>query len=323
MKFQSVRILTIAAALAATAAFAQEEAPTGLQIQGFVDVQSYWNNKEAKGSYTPALNDAALYINHTMGAHSLTVDLPFSAAVGTGNNFEFATTKAQAFINFGLGENTHLWLGQFDTPFGFELNDSKDLFFSRAGLISSKLMPVTHAGLLLDASVSDFGFKLLASAHANEGRLADNQNPDFGLIASYKASSALSASAGALLQDHGTTKVLYDVLVNWAVSETQALDLEGSFQTESDVDLGWGALVHYTHALNDSWTAGLRGEYLSKVGTGVDFRYSQIKTSIGLNKTINTALKLKADYGMLSAKAAKGADAVISHEVGLGAIYAF
>jgi len=262
--------------------------------------------------YMPSLYQGTLYYTHAAGAHSLFLDVPFTA--DTTNGFSLLSPLAQAYINFGLSESVNLKVGQFDAVLGFEPSDTKDLIFTRSGLIANSMIPGNHAGFLLEKSFNKLTFTAIVATPA--GKTIMDSGADLSFAVGYgDDESPYSVSVGAY-QGAADDNALWNVLAGLVISETQSLDAEFDIGGKSTDSIG--TLVQYTHSV-DTWAAALRAEYLKDVGG----KSTQCGGTIGINKTLNDALKLKADYGMVVTKVTKDADSETTHNVGLGAIYSF
>ena len=128
------------------------------------------------------LEDAALYANYDKDKVSVVADLAFRRAKDKDFNSAATTPEQSSNANFSLGlEKSQLYakyriipelaatLGQFDTIFGVEVNDSKDRVFGRTGLVYEQALPVTHAGFMLDYARSGFAAKAFVANPGGKG----------------------------------------------------------------------------------------------------------------------------------------------------------
>ncbi len=121
------------------------------------------------------VEDGALYANYDKDKFSVVLDLAFrrakdsdtnsSATVAnqSKNNFiSIGADKSQLYARYKVTPEITADLGQFDTLFGVEVNDSKDRVFGKSGLVYDLVLPLTHTGFMLEyvrngASVKVFG----------------------------------------------------------------------------------------------------------------------------------------------------------------------
>ena len=129
-----------------------------LNWDAFIDVKAVLPSKEAALDKGFSVNDAALYLAKDFSRASAVVDLPFSSTynAGLGNGFSFAQQKAQAYVHMNFGA-LGVRLGQYDSFFGIEANDSLARFFANQGLLKGLgVTPMTHTGAQLVYSASRF-----------------------------------------------------------------------------------------------------------------------------------------------------------------------
>lgn len=127
-----------------------ETAPNPFKFSGYFDFRytSFSAPNNPNVSHTTAesgfgLEDGAIYMNYEKEKVSVFADLAFrrakdvdvNPAAGTPNqssnaNFVFGNDRSQLYLKYRVSEQLVVDIGQFDTIFGVELNDSKDRIFS-------------------------------------------------------------------------------------------------------------------------------------------------------------------------------------------------
>jgi hypothetical protein len=213
---------------------------SGVRKKTFIDIESRYGNKDwvnTSGDKGFTLNDAAIGFGKDFSnGISAQIDLPFVGAAGTG--FQFAGQRSQAF--FQIKQNNLVsTIGQFDTNFGFEQNDSLDRMFANMGVVKSDVLPLTHTGLNVTYDLGN-GFALRGQFGnpPNSGRMATDENPEIGLQAEYE-SSAWHGKAGVLYNEASAgekrTNLLVDVVAGTQVGEMQ-LDLSMNTKKTANYD---------------------------------------------------------------------------------------
>ncbi|MBC86873.1 MAG: hypothetical protein CL677_06800 [Bdellovibrionaceae bacterium] len=190
----------------ANLAFANSD---GITVGGFVDAGYEMNPGflettsagagEAGENNRFLVNQGAFYFSKSSENGSMHIDMPF-VQNSTSGSLTFATGMAQAYVVRNLGDYK-LTFGQFDTIFGFEANDSIDVFYARNGAVFG-IMPVTHTGATFAGKINDsIEYTVLvgnsASTGAQSGEQADETDPEMGLKFAY-SSSQFRASLGVL-----------------------------------------------------------------------------------------------------------------------------
>jgi hypothetical protein len=266
------------------------------------------------------LHDAALQWKHKAGASEFAIDLPFGAdtANPTGNAFVFGAAKAQAYFKHNLSDAFSVQVGQFDTIYGFELNDSRDVFFTKQGLVWNNILPVTHLGILTNYTSGKVTAKVMLANPTNAGMLA-NKNPEAGFQLAYAVSDTSALTLGILYANQSdVSTVLYDFLAGSNVTKELRLDVEADIKTVTDQDVGMGFLVNGIYTVDSKWSLGARIEYLRKIND-----YSDIGLTVGPAVQVDDHLKFRADYSWVASTVTKGADAVNSNVVAFSGIYSF
>lgn len=309
--------------------FASED----IKVGAFVDTQFQLTNSR---STTPGfvLNDAAVYFSHQTETVEFMVDLPFRGAFydyaldttstpnslttssTSNNNFRFASEKAQAYVAYYYNA-LKITAGQFDTIFGYELNDTNDIFFTEQGLVFNNALPVTHLGLLLTYSFMPMlEAKFLVSNPDGQGEL-NNKDPEFGIqIAG--SSDLLRYAAGFLVNTDGAdTNRLLDIVLGKTFFDKLDIDFEFDYNKKDSVpDKGYSFMLHNVYNICDTLAVGIRGEYLYKL-----VNYQDIQVTAGIAKKITDNFKMKLDYSAKQSKLTNGASYDRTQGVNLAALY--
>jgi len=264
---------------------AQEKKPVDLKWGGYFDFR--FNSIENKSnpfithSGQPesgfSIEEAALGLQAQVSDMSFVLDLPIrrektTAGVSEDSNLILGADRAQAYIKMSLVEDLNLTLGQFDTPYGVELNDSKDRVFVRTGLLFDYALPVTHTGVSLDGRVQSMSYRILAANSNNKGSYGntatgENQT-EVGATVGY-SSDVIRAQVGYLTRaiekstgEKGGKRDLVDVTFGFNVMQA-SFDFEWasvSNDNKASKKSGSAFLFLPTYKINDKVLLGLRYE---------------------------------------------------------------
>lgn len=240
----------------------QVRAEDGVKWSGFFDAQFHGaNNSALSENFT--IHDGAVYVNGTWGSTKATLDIPFGLVRevnGPGDVNEYfglGAGKAQAYVehtyDFGL-----TWkLGQWDTFFGYELRDSADLQYTRAGLVYD-MIPSVHQGLMLSYKIIDgVNFGLMGAN--NQSHL--NRDPEFGANLNAKFGDFRFAVSGMIHSVGDEMESTYDILAG-ATFGSLAVDLEAVLKkgAAANAETEIGILGNIGYTINDMIAAGVRVE---------------------------------------------------------------
>ncbi len=178
-------------------------------------------------------------------------------------------------------------MGQFDTIYGFELNDSKDRFFAKTGLVYDQIMPVTHTGVLFSYTNDGAYARLLAANPNNKGTLGESAtgdtNYEYGTAIGY-SNADYRIQVGYLtrpINKAGTTTVgmrsLIDVTAGLTLGKFTA-DVEYAILADENKDKltadptdkessGTGLLALVAYNCDDNWAFAARAERVEKLTT--------------------------------------------------------
>jgi hypothetical protein len=320
-KYKGIVMALAAVALASGSVRASE---VSAKAGGFVDAQFNMSNAGTTNGFS--VNDGALYLTAETGTTSVNIDLPFfSDAFGSGDNsFTFATTKAQAFFMKKYDTGGCWKLGQFDTIFGFEANDSPDIQYSHQGLIFANILPLTHTGLhYMHTFGKELTLNLIVANKFNHGH-ADGLDMDYGAQLVFKNDSFHLFGGVLLGKDHASSNMnsLIDVLAG-VTQGSLTLDAELDLtKSAAAPDTGLGILANVAYNVNKDVGLGVRGEFLSKVTDTLNVaRFQQIGVTAGPQFTLSSAAKAKVDYSLVSTTLVDGGASVTSHAAALSVVY--
>lgn len=296
------------------------------------------------------IEDGAVYIEGKTSAARLFLDLPLSRVretAGTspdftksdGPNLDFARAKAQAFIEVPLNDSTLLQMGQFDTIYGFELNDSKDRFFSQTGVVYNNALPVTHTGLLLQHVMGEFTLKALLANPNNKGSFgtstAGETQAESGFTIGWTGAN-FRALGGYLTRPktdpEGKTKArtLTEVLVG-ATYAGFNIDIEYDIVNDPSKDkntdlisdsAGTALMTHLTYDVNEKLKLGLRLEKTQKdVLSGGNFE--ETVNFAGFQYRTSDNLMFGGEFGAYDLIASENATATKSSLISFSAQFKF
>lgn len=291
----------------------QSEFRRGLSMEVFIDTQAKITNKDTVNDRGFTLNDAAIYVSKDFKSDvTAFVDLPFYSELVPGSSrFVFAEKKAQAYLAIRRLP-VAVRLGQFDTIYGIERNDSRDRFFADNGVVKEYIIPDTHAGLLGGFSSHnngiDFVIRGLIANPSDQTNLANN-NPEFG--AQFRLEGARGYGAfGFLLNEAknvptNSTNMLINAVGGFAFDKFR---IDGEFDNKKTATVDTSATAFMllgTYQHTDDLGFGGRLEYLTDPfvpGTGV------LKTitafAVGSSYKLEEGLVVRGDFSLSSFNAA-------------------
>ena len=269
-----------------------------------------------------SIEEAALYALAEGNDFSLFLDLPLSReevnSVSNTNELVLGEDRAQAYLKLLLKNNINLIMGQFDSPYGVEANDSKDRLFAKTGLLYDHAIPVTHTGVSLEATMDQVMWKLLVANSNNKGSLGSSPNEDnqyeYGFAFGFN-NEKLKTQIGYLTRPieknpgagNGSRNMI-DLMLG-VKFEKVILDFEWA-QVKNDVKAnkktGDVFLIMPSFQMTEKVLVGLRYENLNDdvEGTGT----FEKANSFGLTGhwTYNEMIKFKADFVRLNYEPAVG-----------------
>lgn len=309
------------------------QSPLAFKLSGYLDFRlNGVTNKDNPNSTRSGnqesgfnLEESALYVSAEQSDFSFYFDLPLRREKGTDNesnnaNFVVGGDRAQAILKFPLFSSMNLSFGQFDTPYGVELNDSKDRTFGKTGLLYDYALPVTHTGLLIDGGIGVFNYKALAANSNNKGSFGSSSDGDnqmeAGVTLGY-AGATYRAQFGYLTRaikkaddTHGGKRSLLDITIGgtwgpvsvdaeWSQVDSDRKNTLTAGDTSDKEDAGQVFLLLPTVKVGDSWLLGVRYESLTNDPSGATATaVFKDATSAGLTAhyQYNAHLKFRAEF---------------------------
>jgi len=288
-------------------AFGASPAPagSGLVITGYIDVQHQWGhgilelnqNVEMAGHPTGfTVNEGAMVLSDEFQGVEMTVDIPFRSTneidTTTGeyageesNELELATEQAQAYLKYQYDSGFYWQLGQFDSYFGTESNDTVDLLFTDTGILRD-FLPRTHTGALVGYSFLPFYVQLLIANPNASTRQPDDQSAEFAVRLGWSQEPIQAAIGFSYTKTDGqyvvtspaTEMIDYQprLLLNTMVQARfgkldfagemniaqSRLETAGTVTGREDHEMVMGYLVQGIFNFNRQFGAGVRYEYI-------------------------------------------------------------
>lgn len=230
------------------------------------------------------VEDAALYLSYTNQKLEGMIDIPFSRNGTTDSDsvdLGFAKAKAQLWMRYAITDSLKITLGQFDTFFGFELNDSKDRVFGNGGLMFG-MNPVVHSGAYLEYAWNGVVLRAMSANPADRETLGTGDGAHYETGASVGWSNSMARfQLGYLTREMkdlatvpGDSRRNYMNAVAGVTYGPVSVDVEyttihnpkKNTLTDSATDEendGRGVGVYVTYNLNDSWRLAGRYEMLT------------------------------------------------------------
>lgn len=289
---------------------ADSRAVAGVHSAGYVDFR-YTDFKTYEDPNIPnggahesgfGLEEGAFFLSYEKDGLSAVLDLAFrrakdvdtNAAATTPNqssngNLGVGVDHSQLYLKYKISESFILDIGQFDTIFGVELNDSKDRIFGKTGLVYDYTLPVTHTGLMVEFVTGAVTTKIFAANPNNKGSFGTSTSGDekaeYGGALSY-AGSVLRGQVGLMgrpIQKASAlgngNRLLMDFLLGATLGKL-SLDLELSrindpskntltnSDSSDEESAGLGFLALASYQVSDSVLFGLRYEQIQNDPAG-------------------------------------------------------
>ncbi len=275
-------------------------AASGLTVSGFLDVQHQWGRgivelnatNKLDGDATGFLvNQGAMVLSDEFEVVEMMIDIPFrsgprtTSATGadtTNSDLILATEEAQAYLKYQHDNGMFMQLGQFDSYFGIESNDSIDILFPTHGILHD-LTPNTHTGLLMGYSFIPFYIHAMVANANSATRQPSDRSAEFSLRLGW-SQEPVQASFGVAYTNSNGTYLLNGVKVDFqpsmlfnAIVQTRISKLELGAEVDvlqsrlgdaergsgrTDHDLVFGYLGQAMFNLTNKTALGIRYEYI-------------------------------------------------------------
>jgi hypothetical protein len=274
--------------------------------KSFVDIETRYGNKDwvnLVGDKGFTINDASFGLAKDFGdGNSALVDLAFNSSQTPA--FDFSTTRSQAYIQI-TRSNVVTKVGQFDTIFGVEANDSRDRLFANMGAIKAYVHPLVHAGAMVTMSRQKLVFRGLLGNPPGKGAMDNDDTPEFGVHAHY-ANYDVKGGAGILLSDSGTgnnrTNLLIDITGGMqlgSVTMEACLDYK---KTSGFEKATVAAGVFGTMPMNDIMSLVGRFELLKEPVIGGAQLESALNIGAGASYRLATEVQVRGDLSVANIK---------------------
>lgn len=304
-----------------------------LKFSGFFDFRfsSYGADQKVTNPENGfGVEDGAFYVNYESGKLSMLLDIPFrryknvdnpsysgnQANASDNGNFIFGADKVQAYGKYKLNDHIVIDAGQFDTLFGLELNDSKDRYFSRTGLIYDQFLPVTHTGGMVEFVWGGSYLKGFSANPNNKGSLGSSSNGDeqfeYGASAGY-TNEFIRGQVGYLVRPinkangiSGGRRELIDLLLGGSYGRfsidfeyARLQDDSKNTLTASDASDSEDAAEGFVGIASYQWTeamsSGVRYEYVKNDPAQLVQKNVQ-SWAVGFHYKVQPALELRTEY---------------------------
>lgn len=276
------------------------------------------------------LEDGAFYANYDKGNLSVVLDVAFRRSKdydtsttatrpneSSNNNFAIGVDKSQLYLRYKINPSLVFDLGQFDTIFGVEVNDSRDRVFGKTGLIYDYTLPVTHTGFMMEYSfLTNYYFKAFVANPNNKGTYgsstsgddttevggavgysSDNYHAQLGFM-SRSINKASSLSSGE--------RTILDALVGGIFGKfsfdfeyTRLSDPSKNTLTSSNVNdnekAGEGYFSLFSYKFTPDFLVGARIEYVRNDPTAQGIKSSSAAGG-SLHYKLTSELELRSEY---------------------------
>jgi hypothetical protein len=330
----------------ASAPAASSAAPSAISMSGFIDMRLTGvrsadpaANEKSRSGYL--FEDGAIYLSGTRDRFDFFIDLPLSRNGGASNaDVSIAKTKAQAFGKLRFTDELSLTFGQFDTIYGFELNDSKDRVFGVTGFAYNQTLPIVHSGAFLTWARDGFTARLMAANPADRqvlGSTAGDSSTEYGATLGY-ANSMIRGQVGTLvrsmtdLADKSSQRTLIDSVFGFSygmvdvdfqysmVSNPQKNTLTvDATDKESD---GSAAMMIVTLKIRDDLKVSGRIERLDKDPAGLNYPQVDAMAAV-VNYQVQDGVTLRAEWNDFRVKRDSATSAYDESRWDIGAVVTF
>ncbi len=311
------------------------------------------------------LEDGAFIVNYEKDRLSAVVDIAFrrqkdSDAIkptsttpaptipnqSQNSNFSIGVDKSQAYIKYKITPDFLIDLGQFDTIFGVELNDSKDRVFGKTGIVYDYTLPVTHTGAMLEYSKNGYYAKGFAANPINKGSYGTSSTGDdrtehgaalgysndlfrtqFGYMSRLISKADGSGYSGRSLLDITAGVTLGAFTLDFEFSKIDDPNKNTLTSTNSaDMEkAGQGYLALMTYKISDPVLFGLRYEQvkddpLNSTSTTFD---TVTASGASLHYKVRSDLELRTEYDNYQIKYLNAATTITDSRFNVAVLFLF
>lgn len=291
-----------------------------LKITSFIQAEANYSThfKNSNGESAGAgggfsIPDAAIYLDGAVSGTQYFLDMPFGYRPNEShqngltpvNGLCFLCDKPQAYFGTSerdLGSTLYWTVGLFDSGFGFEPKDTKDIFFNRQSLLNEAL-PLSFLGTAIGLKVTEeFHLEAVLAEEKVRDLVSSTSIPSVGIRLNVDV-DRFSIGLGGLFSPGKNRKR------HGLINSVASLDL-GSlvFVTEFDYfmfkdrDMGSGEsqsaysfFGQVVHKVTHDFTTVARGNFIKHSAFRGDHP-SSFEFSIGPQYLIRSGLQLKFDY---------------------------
>ncbi|MDH4182728.1 MAG: porin [Nitrospinota bacterium] len=202
---------------------AQEAAPQGLKIGGFVN--SLYDTNMTRETSSFSMDQAELDISRETSASGFLLNLNYLGG-------QAATTDEvveQGYVWLALGQSARLAMGKFNAPIGFESVDPVDMYQISHAMVYSYGLPTNLTGLKFSMTASALDLVLYV-VNGWDQLVDDNKDKTFGARAGFNISRSfvlgLSVIAGAEGRDTIAESLESQALVKVKTNNLMVIDLD-------------------------------------------------------------------------------------------------
>ncbi len=267
-----------------------------------------------------SLYDSAIYIGKKMGSTQVFFDIPVTSTITAGSiDLNIGKVRGQGWVEHTTSYGLSFKAGQFDTIYGFESNDTKDIVFTRQGVVYNNVDPFVHMGLLMTYNFTPSFYANLIVGNHHDWAWRGNVMLEPGLKVGY-ADSSFRASVGGYVAGNGSGENWYLNNMIGFTAGMLAMDLEVDLKKlEANTAVGYAGMLQAVGTFNDWMSAGVRGEYSKSAVAGVDTQY---QITVGPQFKVSDSMTFRTDYNYRSTTAV-GATASVEHIVNVSSVVRF
>jgi len=303
--------------------------------RGNVDLNGLYKRDGEGNSFS--IYQGSLMLNDSFDSGEFVLDIPFRTTTTNPqqtNSLELATQEAQAFIEYEYSTSVFWRLGQFDSFYGLEENDTTEIFFPRKSGIFT-MTPTTQTGFLVGWTNTIWKAQFVIGNADQVGKQNPNDTHEVGaqlgwqnkhssfdlsfLMVGHRGNYQLNG--GAISRDRQARLLLS--LVGETTFGPLQVGVEGdlvrsqydkaySNGTLKSQPFGYGFLVQAMYNVTEQWGVGFRYDYSKDDNTNEFVEYAQTqggtsntftgygghlsKLAFGVRRVINEQLTAKVGY---------------------------
>lgn len=283
-----------------------------LKFSGFVDFQYRWIEDDSSYKTGFQIYDAAFYVQKNISTQTLFfIDAPMSSVdpnvsggdVESSNNFQLWQNKAQIYLSHQF-EKTKFYVGQFDSVFGIEANDTLHNPLPIEGLVA-QVVPSVHRGVMVHHNLKAYDMSVDFIAANQESGGYDRKRPlEWGLNF-FKKWDFVHSSIGYLYsRDRGQNNEMVNVISTFFFDEIK-IDVEYAWirKAFTEKDTVGGSV-----RLNMPVNSKLSYQFLAEQTDEINGMARQRLFVVSGSQNLMSSLKLKVGVGILQSWQASYSD---------------